>query len=150
MTTSTVRRRLPVLEGVLPIDRKQIPVDMLAGVTLAALGIPEVMGYTKIAGMLGVSDGSGDTIHKFLTTLSNIGDTSMATLAVSLSVIVVIIGSRMINHMDTRSRRDHARPLRTHVPRPRKAVRARGHEHGEQLRASLLIVESGDGRWPLP
>jgi len=43
--------RLPVLQGILPIDRKKIPMDLAAGVTLAALGIPEVMGYTKIAGM---------------------------------------------------------------------------------------------------
>jgi sulfate permease, SulP family len=44
------RRRLPLLQGVLPIDQQRIPVDILAGLTLAALGIPEVMGYTKIAG----------------------------------------------------------------------------------------------------
>ena len=30
---------------------KQVPVDIIAGITLAALAIPEVMGYTKIAGM---------------------------------------------------------------------------------------------------
>ncbi|MEP6563122.1 MAG: SulP family inorganic anion transporter, partial [Nakamurella sp.] len=40
-----------VMEGVLPIRRSQIPVEMLAGLTLAALGIPEVLGYAKIAGM---------------------------------------------------------------------------------------------------
>jgi high affinity sulfate transporter 1 len=39
------------LQGVLPLDRKQIPTNVLAGVTLAALAIPEVMGYTSIAGM---------------------------------------------------------------------------------------------------
>jgi SulP family sulfate permease len=43
--------RIPVLEGVLPLDRKRIPTDLIAGATLAALAIPEVMGYTKIAGM---------------------------------------------------------------------------------------------------
>jgi SulP family sulfate permease len=43
--------RLPVLEGVLPIERKRFPMDVAAGVTLAALGIPEVMGYATIAGM---------------------------------------------------------------------------------------------------
>ncbi len=47
----TKKRRLPVLEGLLPIDRKRVPVDVVAGVTLAALAIPEVMGYTAIAGM---------------------------------------------------------------------------------------------------
>ena len=45
------RKRLPILQGVLPVDRKQIPTNVLAGVTLAALAIPEVMGYTSIAGM---------------------------------------------------------------------------------------------------
>ena len=44
-------RALPVLQGVLPIDRARVPTDMLAGLTLAALGIPEVLGYAKIAGM---------------------------------------------------------------------------------------------------
>ena len=44
------RRRLPLLQGVLTINQQHIPVDILAGLTLAALGIPEVMGYTKIAG----------------------------------------------------------------------------------------------------
>jgi sulfate permease, SulP family len=43
--------RLPILQGIVPIDRKQIPLDIAAGITLAALGIPEVMGYTSIAGM---------------------------------------------------------------------------------------------------
>jgi sulfate permease, SulP family len=44
-------RTLPVMRGVLPIDRSRVPTDLLAGVTLAALGIPEVLGYAKIAGM---------------------------------------------------------------------------------------------------
>lgn len=47
----TGARRAPVFQGILPIDRSKVPLDVLAGVTLAALGIPEVMGYTKIAGM---------------------------------------------------------------------------------------------------
>ena len=197
------RRRLPVLEGVLPLDRKRLPVDLLAGTTLAALGIPEVMGYAKIAGMpvvtglytilipiaifailgssrhlvvgadsataailaaglaplaaagsseyvalasgvaiitgvvlvvariirlgfladflsrsvligfltgvgiqvamgqvsgmLGVSDGSGGTLEKFATTLSNIGDTNTTTLAVSVGVLAVILGCRKLD-----------------------------------------------------
>src|SRR5215471_430258 len=41
---------LPLLRGVLPLDTGKLGGDILAGVTLAALGIPEVMGYTKIAG----------------------------------------------------------------------------------------------------
>jgi MFS superfamily sulfate permease-like transporter len=41
---------LPIFEGLLPIVRSQISADIIAGITLAALAIPEVMGYTKIAG----------------------------------------------------------------------------------------------------
>ena len=197
------RRRLPVLQGIVPLDRARIPVDLVAGITLAALGIPEVMGYSKIAGMpvvtglytilipiavfallgssrhlvvgadsataaimaagiaglapiaspqyvalagalalvtgvllvlarllrlgfladflsrsvligfltgvgiqvamgqvagmFGVSPGSGGTIRKFFGTLANLGDTSMTTLAVSISVLAVIIGGRLIS-----------------------------------------------------
>ena len=42
--------RGPFLQGILPLDRSRIASDVLAGATLAALGIPEVMGYTKIIG----------------------------------------------------------------------------------------------------
>ena len=42
--------RLPILQGLLPIKGAQIPAELIAGLTLAALAIPEVMGYTKIAG----------------------------------------------------------------------------------------------------
>jgi len=192
-----------MLAGILPVDRKRVPMDIAAGVTLAALGIPEVMGYTKIAGMpvitglytilipiavfavlgssrhlvvgadsataailaaglagmapvaspeyvtlagmlaiitggililarlirlgfladflsrsvligfltgvgiqvamgqlagmLGVASPSGGTLRKFVETLKEIPDTSMATLAVSLSVLAVILGARMID-----------------------------------------------------
>jgi sulfate permease, SulP family len=44
-------RAWPVLQGVLPIERSRVPAEALAGLTLAALGIPEVLGYAKIAGM---------------------------------------------------------------------------------------------------
>ena len=44
-------RALPVMQGLLPIERSQVPAEVLAGLTLAALGIPEVLGYAKIAGM---------------------------------------------------------------------------------------------------
>jgi SulP family sulfate permease len=43
--------RLPVLRGVLPVERSRVPADALAGLTLAALGVPEVLGYARIAGM---------------------------------------------------------------------------------------------------
>jgi SulP family sulfate permease len=41
---------LPILQGVLPIKAEQISAELIAGITLAALAVPEVMGYTKIAG----------------------------------------------------------------------------------------------------
>src|SRR5512135_3141718 len=44
-------RTLPVLRGVLPVRRSRVPIEVLAGLTLAAIGIPEVLGYAKIAGM---------------------------------------------------------------------------------------------------
>jgi high affinity sulfate transporter 1 len=48
-----LRRRpgLPLLQGLRPIDARRVPSEAIAGVTLAALAIPEVMGYTAIAGM---------------------------------------------------------------------------------------------------
>jgi sulfate permease, SulP family len=44
-------RGWPVLQGILPIERSRVPAEVLAGLTLAALGIPAVLGYAKIAGM---------------------------------------------------------------------------------------------------
>jgi len=41
---------LPIMQGLLPIKGSQVPAEVIAGLTLAALAIPEVMGYTKIAG----------------------------------------------------------------------------------------------------
>jgi MFS superfamily sulfate permease-like transporter len=38
---------LPVLHGVLPVVRPRLGADALAGVTLAALAIPEVLGFAK-------------------------------------------------------------------------------------------------------
>ena len=40
-----------MLQGLLPVKRSRIGPEMLAGVTLAAIGIPEVLGYARIAGM---------------------------------------------------------------------------------------------------
>ncbi len=42
--------RFPIFGGLLPIKASQIPTEIIAGITLAALAIPEVMGYTKISG----------------------------------------------------------------------------------------------------
>jgi high affinity sulfate transporter 1 len=39
-----------ILQGILPIEKFRIPTELIAGVTLAALGIPAVMGYARIIG----------------------------------------------------------------------------------------------------
>ena len=44
------RLLFPILHGLAPFDKAQIRPEIIAGVTLGALGIPEVMGYTKIIG----------------------------------------------------------------------------------------------------
>ena len=49
--TAPKKSSLPILQGILPIVSARVPIDIIAGITLAALAIPEVMGYTKIAGM---------------------------------------------------------------------------------------------------
>ena len=49
--SETKKPSLPIFQGILPIVGSQVPLDIIAGVTLAALAIPEVMGYTTIAGM---------------------------------------------------------------------------------------------------
>ena len=36
--------------GLAPLDKARLGFDIIAGITLAALGIPEVMGYAKIIG----------------------------------------------------------------------------------------------------
>ena len=50
-TATRPKRALPILSGVLPVERSRIGAEAVAGVTLAALAIPEVMGYSNIAGM---------------------------------------------------------------------------------------------------
>ncbi|MFM2483826.1 SulP family inorganic anion transporter [Celerinatantimonas yamalensis] len=44
-------KRYRFFQGVLPLNRSQFSQDVMAGLTLAALAIPEVMGYTQIAGV---------------------------------------------------------------------------------------------------
>jgi high affinity sulfate transporter 1 len=44
------RWRLPILQGLLPFNKGNLGAEVIGGITLAALGIPEVMGYTKIIG----------------------------------------------------------------------------------------------------
>ena len=47
---NTLQAKIPIFQGLLPLNKTQIPTELIAGFTLAALAIPEVMGYTKIAG----------------------------------------------------------------------------------------------------
>ncbi len=42
--------QLRLLQGILPWNNSTLGSDIAAGIVLAALGIPEVMGYTKISG----------------------------------------------------------------------------------------------------
>src|SRR5262245_35728919 len=44
------RIRWPLFQGIVPFDKSRLAPGVMAGITLAALGIPEVMGYTKIIG----------------------------------------------------------------------------------------------------
>jgi sulfate permease, SulP family len=39
-----------MLQGILPIQSSRVPAEIVAGITLAALNIPQAMGYTWIAG----------------------------------------------------------------------------------------------------
>src|ERR1700739_1456795 len=45
------QRRLPLFESILPLTRSALTANLAAGVSLAALNIPQAMGYAKIAGM---------------------------------------------------------------------------------------------------
>ena len=45
------RLRRDLFQGLLPIGKGRVGPEVIAGITLAALAMPEVMGYTKIAGM---------------------------------------------------------------------------------------------------
>ncbi len=48
--TPHILSRLGLFRGIRPLEKSRIPKDVLAGVTLAAMNIPQVLGYTRIAG----------------------------------------------------------------------------------------------------
>ena len=50
MSTKQPNETFRLFQGLLPLSGAQVVPDILAGVTLAALALPEVLGYTKIAG----------------------------------------------------------------------------------------------------
>jgi MFS superfamily sulfate permease-like transporter len=45
------RWRLPLFQSLLPLDRSGLAANLAAGISLAAMNIPQAMGYAKIAGM---------------------------------------------------------------------------------------------------
>lgn len=49
-TQSPVKPRSRLFQGILPFNPSNIGSDILGGIVLAAIGIPEVMGYTQISG----------------------------------------------------------------------------------------------------
>ncbi len=42
---------VPLMRGLLPVERSRVVPDLIGGLTLAALAVPEVLGYARIAGM---------------------------------------------------------------------------------------------------
>jgi sulfate permease, SulP family len=50
ITRNPVKKYYRLFQGILPLQRSTIRKDLVAGMVLAAIGIPEVMGYTQIAG----------------------------------------------------------------------------------------------------
>src|SRR5579863_7180868 len=52
---ANITARLGVLKGVLPLSRTAAARDALAGVQLATMDIPQVLGYARIAGMPAVT-----------------------------------------------------------------------------------------------
>jgi len=44
------RWQLRLFKGILPFDKSRVMPDIMAGIALAAMNIPQAMGYTKIAG----------------------------------------------------------------------------------------------------
>ncbi len=64
---------------------------------LTGVGIQVALG--QVGGLFGVSEGSGTTLEKFANALRAIaaGETSYATLAVSIAVLVIIVGLERVN-----------------------------------------------------
>jgi sulfate permease, SulP family len=50
MNNSVTKTRARLFQGILPFNKANITNDIIGGIVLAAIGIPEVMGYTKISG----------------------------------------------------------------------------------------------------
>ena len=44
------RFKLPIFKGILPLSLSQVPIDIVAGLSLVAMAIPQALAYTSIAG----------------------------------------------------------------------------------------------------
>jgi sulfate permease, SulP family len=85
------RHWVTLFGSIRPYRRAWLSRDVVAGVTLAALAIPEVMGYTKIASPKVELNQLSGTLVRFWDALKELGQTSGATLAVSLAVLATLI-----------------------------------------------------------
>src|SRR5580658_5317993 len=54
-TPEKLANRFGLLKGILPLSRAAALRDALAGITLASMDIPQVLGYARIAGMPAVT-----------------------------------------------------------------------------------------------
>ena len=89
---------LPLLQGLLPLDRGKLGGDIVGGITLAALGIPQVMGFEKIVAPF------RDRLHTLLPViafcsardsrhLEVVADSATAAILASMLVVVAALGS---------------------------------------------------------
>jgi MFS superfamily sulfate permease-like transporter len=105
------------LRGLRPIETSRLPFEVLAGVTLACLAIPEVMGYAKIAGMpvisgvytlvfplalyallgssrhlvVGADSATAAIVYASLAEMAAVGSAQYAGLAGTLAVMVGVL-----------------------------------------------------------
>ena len=94
---------LAILAGGIPAARRIIRLGFLADFLsrsvligfLTGVGIQVAMG--QLPGILGVPGGTGGTLSKFWGTLEQIPDTSLTTLAVSASILGVILILKAVN-----------------------------------------------------
>jgi len=126
-------RTLPVLQGVLPVRRGRVPAEVLAGLTLAALGVPEVLGYAKIAGMPLV--------------------TGLYTMLLPMAAFAVLGSSRhLVVAADSATFRSAKLPIVTGIARPPGLVRSFSTIAADESIPSTLMPRawSGKARRPVP
>ena len=123
------RRRWRVVGGLLPVGRSEVTGDVLAGLTLAAVGIPEVLGYAKIAGMPVV--------------------TGLYTMLLPMAVFAVLGSSRhLVVGRGLRHRGDPRRRARRARGGGVAAVRPVGRAGGPAGRGDAAAGPAGPARVP--